>query len=101
MVLAGEVESAGAEVTAFRRGDQVFGLDRRVFGTYAEYVRWPQDTVLAAMPGGLTHERAAAIPYGGLLAQRGHSALTARRLRHNDEISRCVPFAPGQLAAPW
>jgi NADPH:quinone reductase-like Zn-dependent oxidoreductase len=49
-------------------GDQVFGFDRRVFGAYAEYVCWPQDTVLAAMPGGLTCEEAAAIPYGGLLA---------------------------------
>jgi NADPH:quinone reductase-like Zn-dependent oxidoreductase len=68
MVLAGEVESAGADVTAFSQGDQVFGLDRHVFGTYAEYVCWPQDTVLAAMPVGLTYEEAAAIPYGGLLA---------------------------------
>ncbi len=62
MVLAGEIESAGADVTAFGQGDQVFGFDRHVFGTYAEYVCWPQDTVLAAMPGGLTHEEAAAIP---------------------------------------
>jgi NADPH:quinone reductase-like Zn-dependent oxidoreductase len=46
----------------------VFGFDRHVFGAHAEYVCWPQDTVLAAMPGGLTHEEAAAIPYGGLLA---------------------------------
>ena len=68
MVLAGEVESAGADVTIFGQGDQVFGFDRHVFGAYAEYVCWPQDTVLAAMPGGLTHEEAAAIPYGGLLA---------------------------------
>jgi len=68
MVLAGQVESAGPDVTAFGRGDQVFGLDRHLFGTYAEYVCWPQDTILAAMPGGLTHEQAAAIPYGGLLA---------------------------------
>jgi NADPH:quinone reductase-like Zn-dependent oxidoreductase len=68
MVLAGEVESTGADVTAFGCGDQVFGFDRHAFGTYAQYVCWPQDTVLAAMPGGLTHEEAAAIPYGGLLA---------------------------------
>jgi len=68
MVLAGEVVSAGADATAFGPCDQVFGLDRHAFGTYAEYVCWPQDTVLAAMPAGLTHEEAAAIPYGGLLA---------------------------------
>jgi NADPH:quinone reductase-like Zn-dependent oxidoreductase len=68
MVLAGEVESVGADVTVFRRGDRVFGFDRHVFGAYAEYVCWPQDTLLAAMPGGLTYEETAAIPYGGLLA---------------------------------
>ena len=68
MVLAGQVESAGPEVTAFAAGDQVFGLDRHVFGTYAQYVCWPQDTLLAAMPAGLTYEEAAAVPYGGLLA---------------------------------
>jgi NADPH:quinone reductase-like Zn-dependent oxidoreductase len=68
MVLAGQVESAGPEVTAFAAGDQVFGLDRHVFGTYAQYVCWPQDTLLAAMPAGLTCEEAAAVPYGGLLA---------------------------------
>ena len=68
MVLAGQVELAGPEVTAFAAGDQVFGLDRHVFGTYAEYVCWPQGTLLAAMPAGLTYEEAAALPYGGLLA---------------------------------
>jgi NADPH:quinone reductase-like Zn-dependent oxidoreductase len=68
MVLAGEVETVGTAVTSFRDGDQVFGLDRRVFGTYAEYVCWPQDGVLAAQPAGLTYEQAAALPYGGLLA---------------------------------
>jgi NADPH:quinone reductase-like Zn-dependent oxidoreductase len=68
MVLAGQVESAGPEVTAFAAGDQVFGLDRHVFGTYAQYVCWPQDTLLAAMPAGLTCEEAAAVPSGGRLA---------------------------------
>ena len=68
MVLAGQVESVGPEVIAFAPGDQVFGLDRHVFGTYAQYVCWPQDTLLAAMPVGLTYEEAAAVPYGGLLA---------------------------------
>jgi len=68
MVVAGEAESVGADVSVFGQGGQVFGFDRHVFGAYAEYVCWPQDTVLAAMPGGLTHEEAAAMPYGGLLA---------------------------------
>ena len=68
MVLAGQVESAGPDVTAFGEGDQVFGLDRHRFGAYAEYVCWPAGGVLARLPAGLTNCEAAAIPYGSLLA---------------------------------
>jgi NADPH:quinone reductase-like Zn-dependent oxidoreductase len=68
MVLAGQVESAGPDVTAFGEGDQVFGLDRHLFGAYAEYVCWPAGGVLAPLPAGLTYSEAAALPYGGLLA---------------------------------
>jgi NADPH:quinone reductase-like Zn-dependent oxidoreductase len=68
MVLAGRVESAGPDVRAFGEGDQVFGLDRHLFGTYAEYACWPAAGVLAPLPVGLTYAEAAAVPYGGLLA---------------------------------
>ena len=46
----------------------MFGFDRRRFGTYAQYVCWPQDALLASKPANLTDEEAVAIPYGGLLA---------------------------------
>jgi len=69
MVLSGEVDSIGTDVRSFDVGDQVFGFDRHRFGTYAQYVCWPADGLLAPRPVGLTHEQAAAIPYGGLLAQ--------------------------------
>jgi len=49
-------------------GDRVFGFDRHRFGTYAQYVCWPEDGLLAPRPANLTDEEAAAIPYGGLLA---------------------------------
>lgn len=68
MVLAGEVVSVGQGVRSFKEGDQVFGMDRRVFGAYAEQVCWPHDGVLAGRPANLTYEEAAAIPFGGLLA---------------------------------
>jgi NADPH:quinone reductase-like Zn-dependent oxidoreductase len=68
MVLAGEVASVGRDVGSFKPGDQVFGIDRRVFGAYAEQVCWPQDSALAERPVNLTYEEAAAIPFGGLLA---------------------------------
>src|SRR5665647_2345926 len=49
-------------------GDPVFGFNRHRFGTYAQYVCWPEDGLLATRPVNLTDEEAAATPYGGLLA---------------------------------
>lgn len=68
MVLSGEVDAVGPDVRSFKVGDQVFGFNRHLFGTYAEYVCWPEDGLLATRPANLTNEEAASIPYGGLLA---------------------------------
>jgi alcohol dehydrogenase len=68
MVLAGDVESVGRNVTSFKEGDQVFGMSRWVVGTYAEEVCWSATTLLAPRPMNLSYEEAAALPYGGLLA---------------------------------
>ena len=68
MVLSGEADAVGPEVGSFKAGDQVFGFNRHLFGTYAEYVCWPEDGLLATRPANLTDEEAASIPYGGLLA---------------------------------
>jgi NADPH:quinone reductase-like Zn-dependent oxidoreductase len=68
MVLAGDVETVGEDVRAFREGDQVFGFDRFGFGAYAEFKCLRETGVLTSKPSNLTHEEAAAIPYGGLLA---------------------------------
>ena len=68
MLLSGEVDSVGPDATSFEVGQPVFGFDQRRFGTYAQYVCWPDDGLLATRPANLTDEEAAAIPYGGLLA---------------------------------
>ena len=68
MVLAGEIDSLGRDVSAFKVGDSVFGMSQRVFGTYAQYICWPANGVLTMRPANLTFEEAAALPYGGLLA---------------------------------
>jgi len=68
MVLSGVVDAVGPDARSFEVGDRVFGFDRHRFGTYAQYVCWPEDGLLATRPDDLTDEEAAAIPYGGLLA---------------------------------
>jgi NADPH:quinone reductase-like Zn-dependent oxidoreductase len=68
MVLAGEVETVGQDVTRFQVGDPVYTFNIRRFGAYAEYICLPENEVIAPMPSNLTYEEAAAIPYGGMLA---------------------------------
>ena len=67
MIAAGEIESVGRDVTSFKPGDQVFGMDGFRAGTYAEKVCWPS-SALALRPANLTYEESAALPYGGLIA---------------------------------
>src|SRR5881397_2288647 len=50
MIAAGEIESVGREVTSFKPGDQVFGMDGFRAGTYAEKVSWPASSALALRP---------------------------------------------------
>ena len=68
MVLSGEVDLVGPDAGSFEVGQSVFGFNRHRFGTYAQYVCWPEDGLLVTRPANLTDEEAAAIPYGGLLA---------------------------------
>jgi NADPH:quinone reductase-like Zn-dependent oxidoreductase len=68
MVLSGEVDSVGPDAKSFEVGERVFGFNQHRFGTYAQYVCWPEDGLLATRPVNLKDEEAAAIPYGGLLA---------------------------------
>ena len=73
MVLAGEVESVGRDVSRFKVGDHVYGstvkssTDIR-FGAYAQYISLPEDSLITIKPPNLTYEEAAAIPYGFGLA---------------------------------
>jgi NADPH:quinone reductase-like Zn-dependent oxidoreductase len=72
LVLAGEIESAGKNVTRFKTGDQVYGLTGFGLGAYAEY-KCMQETdstygCLALKPDNISCEEATMAAYGGLLA---------------------------------
>jgi len=65
---AGEIEAIGSEVKIFRLGDQVFGYTGEKMGAYAEYLRMPENGVLAIKPTNLTYVEAAGVPYGAIMA---------------------------------
>ncbi len=72
LVLAGEIESVGADIKRFKTGDQVYGLTGFGLGAYAEYKCMKETDskhgCLALKPANLTYEEATAAAYGGLLA---------------------------------
>ncbi|MCF2527684.1 NADP-dependent oxidoreductase [Yinghuangia soli] len=67
--VSGVVEAVGLGVSAFRPGDEVYGMPRlpQAAGTYAEYVVSPARH-LARKPAGLDHVEAAALPLAALTA---------------------------------
>ena len=63
--LAGQVEAVGPGVTRFRPGDDVYALVEQ--GGFARYAV-VAESLLAAKPGNLSYEQAAAVPMAGLTA---------------------------------
>jgi NADPH:quinone reductase-like Zn-dependent oxidoreductase len=75
--VAGQVETAGKNVTQFKPGDEVFGMCKRALGEYAcaRAAGAAQSGIsfsaLAAKPASLRYEQAAAVPVAGVTALQG------------------------------
>src|SRR6186997_839396 len=84
--VAGEVESVGAGVTRFRRGDRVFA-DVFSFGqgAFAEYV-CAKETAFLPIPPGLSFEDAATLPHSAILALQGLRLRGGRTVRPGDRV---------------
>jgi len=67
-VIARQVEAVGERVTAFKRGDHVFGFVGH--GGFAEYVAVDQGA-LALMPANLSFEHAETVPLAAMTAVQG------------------------------
>jgi NADPH:quinone reductase-like Zn-dependent oxidoreductase len=66
---AGEVEATGENVVEFKIGDRVFGTTSGLTqGSYAEYLRVPEDGIVTHMPPDVGYEEAAPIPVGAMTA---------------------------------
>jgi NADPH:quinone reductase-like Zn-dependent oxidoreductase len=101
--LAGTVEAAGAAVTGFAVGDQVFGLNPLTLGAHAEFVCIPESGLIAHKPAGMTFEEAAAMCDGGLNAL---ACLRRAGLRKGQRIliygaSGSIGTAAAQLSAGY
>ena len=64
-VISGVVEEIGKEVSLFKVGDEVFGLNDFTMGTYAEYLVVPEGIPLAHKPSNMNFEEAASTVFGG------------------------------------
>ncbi|MGK5547559.1 NADP-dependent oxidoreductase [Streptomyces sp. URMC 127] len=64
---SGVVAEAGASVSRFRPGDEVFGWTTPPHGSNADYVLVPESAVVAK-PAAVDHVHAAALPIAGLTA---------------------------------
>jgi len=68
LVLAGDVETIGPDVSKYKPGDRVYAMTMLRFGGYGQYACVGEENLVSLMPSSLSYADAASIPYGGLLA---------------------------------
>lgn len=61
---AGVIEATGKNISAYKKGDKVFGFNDQTFGGHAEYVVMPENAAMALIPEQHSFEQAAALTEG-------------------------------------
>jgi NADPH:quinone reductase-like Zn-dependent oxidoreductase len=67
-VFSGTVVRVGSQVKQFKVGDNIFGSSDLKFGTYAQYKCFSEHESIAIKPENVSHQEAAAIPFGACTA---------------------------------
>lgn len=80
---AGEIEAVGNQVTAFKKGDRVFGFNDKTFGGHAEFLTIPETAALATLPEGVDFYAAAPITEG---AHYALNAIKAAKLEKGGHV---------------
>jgi NADPH:quinone reductase-like Zn-dependent oxidoreductase len=75
---AGEVESVGADVKKFKKGDAVFGYRGQSMGANAEFLCISENGMVTHKPVNMSHEEAASVPYGALTALSLHKKVNVQ-----------------------
>jgi NADPH:quinone reductase-like Zn-dependent oxidoreductase len=65
MIFSGIVEEVGINIANYKVGDEVFGINEKTLGCFAEYVVVSGETAMAIIPQNCTFEEAAATVFGG------------------------------------
>ena len=65
---AGIIEAVGKNVSSFKVGDRVFGLNENSYGGHAQYMTISEDKALSIIPNDITYEQAAASSEGAWYA---------------------------------
>ncbi len=72
---SGVVEAVGSEVSEFKSGDEVFGLNQKTFGAHAEFMCMPASGAITLKPSNLSFEESVAIIEGPWLAMNYYHAV--------------------------
>ena len=65
---AGEIEAIGENVTRYKVGDRVFGINEDSFGSHAQFMAISEDEALTTIPENISYEQAAVSSEGAYYA---------------------------------